>query len=59
MRQALRVGGGGIVGVEVAGNREPLTRIAVCTPERDLCISGTFEGQTVDAPLPHGFSHFR
>ena len=37
----------------------PLTRIGVCTPERDLRISGTFEGQIVDAPLPNGFSHFR
>lgn len=32
MRQALRVCGGGIVGVDVAGNREPLTRIAVGSP---------------------------
>jgi hypothetical protein len=32
MTQALRVHGGGIVGVGVAGNREPLTRIAVGSP---------------------------
>jgi hypothetical protein len=29
MRQALRVRGGGIVGVDIFGDREPLTRIAV------------------------------
>jgi hypothetical protein len=32
MRQALHVCGDGIVGVDVAGNREPLTRIAVGSP---------------------------
>ena len=38
MRQALRVGGGGIVGVDVAGNREPLTRIAVGSPFGSLSL---------------------
>lgn len=32
MRQALRVCGGGILGVDVAANREPLTRIVVGSP---------------------------
>jgi len=32
MRQALRVCGGGIVGVDVFGDREPLTRSAVGSP---------------------------
>jgi hypothetical protein len=32
MRQALRVCGGGIVGVDVAWDGEPLTRIAVGSP---------------------------
>ena len=38
MRQALRVCGAGIVGVDVTGNREPLTRIAVSSPFGSLSL---------------------
>jgi hypothetical protein len=38
MRQALGVCGGGIVGVDLAWNREPLTRIAVGSPFGSLSL---------------------
>jgi hypothetical protein len=38
MRQALRVRGGGIVGVDIFGDREPLTRIAVGSPFGSLSL---------------------
>jgi thiamine-monophosphate kinase len=37
----------------------PLTRIGVCTPERELRLRGEIEGRPYEAPLPPGFSHFR
>jgi thiamine-monophosphate kinase len=37
----------------------PLTKIGVCTRERDLRVRRTNGGTMVDDPLPAGFSHFR
>jgi thiamine-monophosphate kinase len=37
----------------------PLTRIGVCTPERDVRLRRDVGGTAYETPLPAGFSHFR